>query len=101
MCRYFTQYNGVPAYTFCGLPRATSGGGLAKTLNRPGMQRGVIALHSFRRNNRNGRPFAVVQRVEKVDPSDRAPAAMVKVPAHQLALIGPGFLLDRVIKNQH
>jgi hypothetical protein len=26
---------------------------------------------------------------------------MVKVPAHQLVLVGPGFLLDSVIKNQH
>ena len=26
---------------------------------------------------------------------------MVKVPAHQLALIGPGFFLNRVVKDQH
>ena len=42
--------------------------------------------------------IAVVQRIEQVDPP---PAAVVKVPAHQLALIGPGLLLNRVIKDQH
>jgi hypothetical protein len=26
---------------------------------------------------------------------------MVKMPAHQIAFVGPGFFLNRVIKNQH
>ena len=43
----------------------------------------------------------MVQRVEQVDAFDGTTTAMVKVPAHQLALIGPGFLLNRVIKDQH
>ncbi|MFT5962910.1 MAG: hypothetical protein ACI8WM_003260, partial [Burkholderiaceae bacterium] len=44
---------------------------------------------------------AVVQRVEKVDSPDIAAAAMVVVPAHQFTFIGPRFLLNRVVKNQH
>jgi hypothetical protein len=26
---------------------------------------------------------------------------MVKVPAHQLALVGPGFFLNGLVKDQH
>jgi hypothetical protein len=53
------------------------------------------------KHHRNRGAVAVVQRVEKVDAFDATPAAMVKVPAHQLALVGPGFLLNRVVKDQH
>ena len=49
----------------------------------------------------DGRPIAVVQRVEKIDPSDPATAARVIVPAYPFALIRPRFLLDRVVKNQN
>ena len=37
----------------------------------------------------------------EVDPSDRTTAAVVKVPAHQFALIGPRLFLNRIVKNQH
>ncbi len=45
--------------------------------------------------------MAAVQRIETINPPDGATAAMVKVPAHQRALIGPGFFLNRVIKDQY
>lgn len=44
---------------------------------------------------------AVVQRIEKIDPSDAATDAMVKVPTHHLAFVSPSLFLDSVIKNQH
>ena len=47
------------------------------------------------------RPSFEENPIEPVEASDGAPAAMVKVPAHQLALIGPGILLNRVVKDQH
>ena len=45
--------------------------------------------------------MAVVQRVETIDSPRCATAARVKMPTHQLALVGPGFLLNRVVKDQH
>jgi hypothetical protein len=57
-------------------------------------------LHPLERH-RDGGVIAVIQRVEQVDASDGTPTAMVKVPPHQLTLVAPGFLLNRVVKDQH
>ena len=67
-------------------------GGKVAVLNR--------LLHQLKRH-RDERPIAVVQRVESIDASDGASTAVVKVPAHQLTLIGPDFFLNRVVKDQH
>jgi len=75
---------------------------LAFSLDLPGLDVAVLKrfLHPLKRQ-RNGRPVAGVQRVEKVDPSDRPTAARVKMPTHEFALVRPGLLLGRVVKNQH
>ena len=51
-------------------------------------------VHQLERH-RDGDPVTEMQRVEQVNSSDGATAAVVKVPAHQLALIGPGFFFNR------
>ena len=57
-------------------------------------------FHQLKRQQAGG-SIAVVPRIEQVDPPDGATAAVGKVPAHQLALIGPGLLLNQVIKDQY
>ncbi|MBH2019412.1 MAG: hypothetical protein I8H91_07600 [Burkholderiales bacterium] len=53
-------------------------------------------LHQLERH-RNGPAVAVVQRVQEVNPFDRAPLAMVVMPTDQVAFIRPGLLLDGVV----
>ncbi|MFZ3140661.1 MAG: hypothetical protein WA147_08730 [Polaromonas sp.] len=57
-------------------------------------------MHQLERH-RNGPAVAVVQRVQEVNPFDRAILAMVVMPTDQVALVSPGFFLDGVVKNQH
>ena len=49
----------------------------------------------------NRSSVAVVERIEKVDAAHISAADVVKMPAHQLVLIGPRLLLNRVVEDQH
>ena len=75
---------------------------LAVALDLSGHQVAVLIRlgHQLERH-RYRAPLAVVQRIEQVDALDRSTFAVVIMPAHQITLVGPGFLLDRVVEDQH